>query len=189
MVQRTRRSRTFGWETNPLRRRTDRIEAVLAAALIVVFLIAAPALVGVAGHWTRSAGIRQQRAELDWRQVSAIVQRGAPAQRYYFRWPSGTVEMRVRWMAPDGQPRQGWIPVGPAAAPGSSARVWMSRSGSLTGPPLRRTQLEERIAEAEVLTAFVLVLMFFLAGCAVRCLLSRRRLAEWDRAWRAAGPQ
>jgi hypothetical protein len=29
----------------------------------------------------------------------------------------------------------------------------------------------------------------FLAGVATRLVLNRRRMADWDRAWRAIGPQ
>jgi len=43
----------------------------MVAGLIIVFLIAAPVLVAVAGHWTSTAGTRQQRAEMTWRQVPA----------------------------------------------------------------------------------------------------------------------
>lgn len=89
--------------------------------------------------------------------------------------PAATGWEPARWTAPDGQARTGWIPV--------------SRSGSLTGSPLQRRQLQERMVLAETLTATVLGLMCFLVGGAGRFLLSRRRLADWDRAWRAVGPQ
>ena len=45
MIQRIRRSRMFGWDRNPLRRRIDRVEAGTLAGLILVFLIGAPMLV------------------------------------------------------------------------------------------------------------------------------------------------
>jgi hypothetical protein len=68
-------------------------------------------------------------------------------------------------------------------------RIWVSRSGSLTGSPLQRRRLQERIVVAGVLTASALGLIYFLAGGAGRFLLGRRRLADWDRAWRAVGPR
>jgi hypothetical protein len=70
MKQPIRRSRMLGWDRNPLLRRNDRVEAGMVAGLIIVFLIAAPVLVAVAGHWTSTAGTRQ-RAEMTWRQVPA----------------------------------------------------------------------------------------------------------------------
>ena len=188
MIQRAGRSRMFGWEPHPLRRRTDRAEGGVLAALIVVFLITAPLVVALAGHWARGTGVRQQRAEVAWRLVPALMERGVPAQRADFSWPSGTMWIRARWSAPDGQPRQGWIPVNSATMPGS-ARVWVSRTGSLTGPPLRPGQLGERIAVAEMLAASAVISMFFLFGWAGRCLINRQRLDDWEQAWRVIEPQ
>jgi hypothetical protein len=72
---------------------------------------------------------------------------------------------------------------------GSSVRVWVSRSGALTRWPLQRAQLQGQIAIFGMLTAAVLGLVLCLAGSAGRLLFSRRRLAEWDMAWRAVGPR
>ena len=189
MIQRARRSRMFGWEPNPLRRRTDRVEGGVLFALILVFLITAPLLMALAGHWTRGVGVRQQRAEVAWRRVPALVEPSAPAQRGDFSWPPGMVWTRARWTAPDGQRRTGWISLSPGTMPGSTARVWVSRSGSLTGPPLRPGQLEERIAVAEVLAACVVISVFSLLGCGGRCLLNRQHRDEWEQEWRAIEPQ
>jgi hypothetical protein len=189
MKQPVRRSRMLGWDSNPLRRRIDRVEAGMIAGLILVFVITAPVLVAVAGHGIRTAGIRQQRAEAGWRLVPATLQHSAPAQRGETLGMADTVKKPARWMAPDGQARSGRVTVSPRAAAGSSVRVWVSRSGSLTGqPPLRRAQLQDRIVITEVLTAAALGLVLGLAGLAGRFLFSRRRLANWDRAWRAVGP-
>src|SRR5271165_920543 len=189
MIQRIRRSRMLGWDHNPMRRGIDRVEAAMIAGLIVVLLIAAPILAAMAGHWTRAAGIREQHAEATWRQVSVTVQHGAPAQQDGSPGAAGTLLRLARWTAPDGRVRQGWVPVSPGTAAGSSAEVWVSPSGSLTGQPLRRSQVQWRSALAAVLTVCVLALLLSLAGCAGRHLLGRRRLADWDRAWRAVEPQ
>jgi len=73
--------------------------------------------------------------------------------------------------------------------PGRSARVWVSRSGSLTGPPLRPGQLEERVGVAEVLAGYAGISLFFLLGCAGRCLINRQHRDEWEQGWRAVEPQ
>jgi hypothetical protein len=38
MMQRIRRSRVLGWDRNPLRRRSDRVEAVMFAGLIAALI-------------------------------------------------------------------------------------------------------------------------------------------------------
>ena len=124
-----RRSRMFGWDRNPLRRRIDRIEGGVIAGLIVLFLIAAPVLAMVAGNWTRTAGLRQQRVEATWSQVSATVPRGSSPQQDFSSGAAATVRILARWTAPDGQPRSGWLrsargpcPAAPCAC-GSTARA------------------------------------------------------------------
>jgi hypothetical protein len=171
----------LGWDRNPLRRRIDRVEAVMIAGLVAVFLISAPVLAAVAGHWIGAAGIRQQRSEAAWRLVPATVQG---------QLPSGPAAwMPARWTAPDGQARSGWIPVSLADVAGGSARVWVTRAGALTGPPIRHSQVQARIAIAESVTVLGLGLLLCLAGGAGRVLLARRRLADWNRAWRVAEPR
>jgi hypothetical protein len=170
---------------NPLRRRIDRVEGGHGRRADRGLLTGAP--VAVAGHWTRAAGIRQQRAELAWRQVPAAISRSPAAQRDGFPGRPATGWESARWTAPDGQARTGWIPVSPG--PAGRTLIWVSHSGSLTGPPLQRRQLQKRMVLAGALTASVLGLMCFLAGGAGRFVLGRRRLADWDRAWRAVGPR
>ncbi|HBW19177.1 MAG: hypothetical protein ACLQK8_22775 [Streptosporangiaceae bacterium] len=187
-TQRLRRSRTLGWDGNPLRRRVDRLEAVMVAGLIVLFLVGAPTLVMLIGHWVRDAGTAQQRAEAGWRQVTATVQRG-PARASDFSAPAGAVEMLARWAAPDGRSRSGWIPVSSGTAAGSSARVWVDRAGTPTGPPISGTQLQGRVAITGLLTTYVLALLLALAGSTGRSMLYRRRLASWEAEWHGVGPR
>jgi hypothetical protein len=186
LIERLRRSRLLGWDRSPLRRRIDRAEAAMIAAVIGLFLFGAPALAVLAGHWIGAAGTRQQRAEESWRQVTAIVE--GSTQRDATSGPAGTVEMLARWTAPNGGPRSGWIPVSRQAAAGSNARLWVSPSGRPTGPPLSLTQLQGRSAITEVMTVYVLALLLGFAGHAGVRLLARRRLADWDRAWQAVEP-
>jgi len=67
----TRIARKLGLGGNPLRRRTDKIEARVAALLLAVFLIGAPLLSVAAIGWAGHAGAAGQRAERSWRQVPA----------------------------------------------------------------------------------------------------------------------
>ena len=186
-AKRMRRSRMLGWDGNPLRRRIDRVEAAVVAGLIAAFLISAPVLGAAAGHWSDSAGMREQRAEMAWRLVPATVH--GSAQRQIPSGPAGTVWMMARWTAPDGPARGGWISVTPGDAAGGRVRVWVTPSGSLTWPPLRHSQVQAHIALAEWLTALVLGLLLCLAVGVERVLLARRRLADWDKAWREIEPQ
>jgi hypothetical protein len=184
-----RRSRMFGWDGNPLRRRADRLEAGVLAGLIVAFLIGAPILVMVAGHWALAAATRALHAEAAWTQVPAAVQPSAPGQSSTSAVPDGTVWRRGRWTAPDGQPRSGWIAISPHVTAGGTAPIWVNRSGSPTGAPQGRSQVLGWAPLAEVGTALALVILFSLAVYAQRWLFGRSRLAGWHSAWRAEGPR
>lgn len=188
MIQRIRRSRMFGWERNPLRRRIDRVEAGVLAGLTMVFLIGAPVLVAGAGHLARAAGLRALRTQATWSQVSATVPRAVPNQSES-PWQLDTVLLQARWTAPDGQSRSGLIATSPGVVVGNTTRIWVSRSGSPTGAPRGRSELLGWTPIAEVGTALVLAFMFFLAVRLQRWLFERNRLACWHKAWRAQGPR
>jgi hypothetical protein len=189
MIQRIRRSRMFGWDRNPLRRRVDRGEAGILAALIIVLLVGAPILVPAAGHWARAAGMQTLRAQATWSQVSATVARAAPTQSGKFPGALGAASMWASWTAPDGQPRSGWIAISPGVTVGNTTSIWVSRSGSPTGAPRERAELLGWTPIAEVAAAIVLAFIFFLAVRLQRWLFERRRLACWHRAWRAQEPR
>jgi len=183
MIQLIRRSRMFGWDRNPLRRGTDRLEAVMVAGLIAVFVVTAPVLAAAAGHWAAATCMREQRAQASWRRVSAIVQRVAPSEQSLVSTTYGW--MPARWTAPDGQQRTASIPVSPGTTPGSRTQVWVDRYGSLTGPPLRRAQVQGWIVSAKVSATAGLALIVWYAGRAGRLQFGRRRLSRWEREWRA----
>jgi hypothetical protein len=71
--------RRLGLDGNPLRRRTDKIAARLAALLLAVFLIGAPCLSAAAVGWAGHHGAAELRATRSWHQVSAVLLRGASA--------------------------------------------------------------------------------------------------------------
>jgi hypothetical protein len=67
----TRLARRLGLDGNPLRRRSDKIAAYLAALLVAVFLIGAPLLSVAAVGWTGRAEATGQQTERSWHQVRA----------------------------------------------------------------------------------------------------------------------
>jgi hypothetical protein len=78
-VKTTRIARKLGLDGNPLRRRTDKIAARLAALLLAVFVIGAPSLSVAAASWAGHHGAAGLRAGRSWHKVSAVLLQGAPA--------------------------------------------------------------------------------------------------------------
>jgi len=186
-MKKTRLARRLGLDGNPLRRRIDKIAACLAALLMAVFLTGAPMLSVAAARWAGHAAATAQRAARSWHQVPAVLLRGAPLPA--LGWAFGSSWVPARWTAPDGQERAGRIPVSSRLAAGRTVGLWVDTAGSPTGPPPSHgaAVASEALAAAFASVALGAVL-WWLAG-AGRWVLDRRRLAAWEAAWAAIGPQ
>ena len=62
-------ARRLGLDRNPLRRRADKIAALLAALLVAVFLIGAPMVSAAAIGWAGRSEAAWQHTARSWRQV------------------------------------------------------------------------------------------------------------------------
>src|SRR5215471_9305435 len=96
----SRLARQLGLDGNPLRRRTDKIAACLAALLVVVFVIGTPVLAVAAISWaghTRAA--RQQSAHS--RYVVRAVLRQTSRIPSFEGGTGGISLVQARWTAPD----------------------------------------------------------------------------------------
>jgi len=183
----TRLARRLGLDGNPLRRRIDRIAACLAALLMAVFLIGAPMLSMAAVRWVGHAAAAGQRAARSWRQVPAVLPRGAPLLAVGEVFSTSWVP--ARWTAPDGQERAGRIPVSSRLAAGRTVRLWVDTAGSPTGlPPSHGAAVASEALAAAFASVALGAVLWWLAG-AGRRVLDRRRLAAWEAAWAAIGPQ
>ncbi|MCE3549932.1 hypothetical protein LWC33_00505 [Pseudonocardia sp. RS11V-5] len=179
------------------RRRTDRIEdvvAVLLCAFGVVAMVLA-GLVGAAAHGTVSARAYQEAA--DRTRVVATVVLPADAAATTDGVGPGTRRATATWTAPDGTQRIDEVTVPLSAKAGSAVPVWVDRAGTPARPPIAPGAgvLVGAVAAGWVAVAAALLLL-----AAWRLALgwtARRNDAEWTRRWaevepewsgRAAGP-
>jgi hypothetical protein len=182
----TRLARRLGLDGNPLRRRIDKVAACLAALLLAVFLIGAPVLSMAAARWVGHAAAAGQRAARSWRQVPAVLLRGAPPA---VGGAFGTSWVPARWTAPDGHQQAGRIPVSTGLAAGRTVQLWVDTAGSPTGPPPHNgVPAVGEALTALLATAALGAVLGWLAG-AGRWILDRHRLADWEAAWAAVGPE
>ena len=183
----TRLARRLGLDGNPLRRRTDKIAARLAALLLAVFLIGAPLLSLAAVGWADRAGAAEQQAARSWRQVSAVLLQAAPAPAAAggvgYSW------VRARWTAPDGRARARRIPVSVGLAAGRTVPLWVDAAGSPTRSPLNHRAVVAREAVARVVATVALGIALLCLAWAGRWVLDRGRLADWEAASADLGPQ
>jgi hypothetical protein len=175
---------------NPLRRTSDRVEAAIVAAALILFLAGAPLLALFAWHWADSAALRMQhRQQTSWHRVSAVLLANArPVVDIGYGGVAGS-EVRARWTAPDGTTRTGVVPAPATARAGAVVRIWVDQSGAQTGPPLRAQQATGQAVLASVLAPFALGTVLLCAASLAVYILDRRRLAAWAADWRATGPR
>lgn len=185
----TKRRRTrlllWRWQSNPIRRRDDILEAWL---LLVVWALMA---VGgtIAGLVTAHAAdqvFAQQRAERI--PVRAVLLNDVP------RTPTSAMgrdlaSARVRWTAPDGSAHNGMTLVSTGRKAHSTAMVWIDAQGKLSTQPPTRTRAAVEAGLMGTSAALALSGVVFGVGSVGRCYLDRRRLAQWDREWNLVGPQ
>jgi hypothetical protein len=167
-----RLARRLGLDGNPLRRRIDKIAACLAALLMALlmalFLIGAPMLSMAAARWVGHAAAAGQRAARSWRQVPAVLPRGAPLPAVGGVF--GTSWVMARWTAPDGHERAGRIAVSTSLAAGRTVQLWVDTAGSPTGPlPRYDAPVASEALVAVLATAVLGAVLWWLAGSTGGC--------------------
>ena len=173
-------------DRNPLRRGSDRLETVVLAMLVIVFLAAAPFAALASGSWTLARAHQAQLAErASSYQVPALVLKlEAPSGGAY-----GDPSAHARWTAHDGKVVTGDIAVPLGAAVGSTQWLWTTADGRLTDPPLQDSQVTGQAYFAEGAAVFTLAVLVTITGLLARRTLDKRRMAAWDTEWRATGPR
>ncbi|GHF70094.1 hypothetical protein GCM10010218_59290 [Streptomyces mashuensis] len=181
------------WRRNPLRRRSDALEAWTGVAAVVLML-----LLGTAAGW--SAGARAHQAlqhtvreqQRHRHAVSATAVRLLPGStdapgREPAAGRDGYRRVLARWPGPDGRERTGAVAVRQALAPGGRFALWTDEHGRASSRPL----------DAGTATAHAVLAGLAAAGAAAGLVEGARRLAvrrlvrqryqQWDRAWQLAG--
>jgi hypothetical protein len=173
---------------SPFRRRVDDVEAAIMTGLLVFFLAVAPVLGFVTGHLTDSASIRQQRAEQSWRPATAVLDQSAAEGLIGLDGEWGASWVIASWPRPDGAVQTGLVAVALNARDGQHVRIWETRTGQLTHPPLTSGDIRDRVVSAVIATVAALAVLLAIVAGVVRVIAGRRRLAGWARAWAAVAP-
>ena len=181
-------ARRLGFDHNPLRRRSDLIEAWLLPAVIAVFLIVSPLLVGAASAWVHNDNAATVQAERSWHRVTAVLLEAVPgplmSDNGANTWVTWTL---ARWSA-DGRLHVGHVPAAAGSSAGSTVSVWLDRAGNVQAPPLNALQMRDRVVLAAVVALTALAVFLTAVTLIVRRLLDRRRLAGWAADWLSVGP-
>ncbi|MER5603473.1 hypothetical protein [Streptomyces sp. NPDC002265] len=180
------------WRRNPLRRRTDVVEAWIALGLLLAVTAATPVamfLVGDAAYRHHRQTARHEAAVRH--HIPAVLVHDAPRhpepgspEAKMTRYP-----VTVRFTDPHGHTRTATADVEPALRTGDEIRVWVGEEGQITEPPLSAEQIRNRTMGAAMAAALAVPVIGVAAyGCAAR-RLERRNLAQWDTAWARTAPR
>jgi hypothetical protein len=185
----TRVARRLGFDHNPLRRRSDLIEAWLLPAVIAVFLALSPLLAGAASAWVHHENAAAQQAERSWHRVTAVLLQAVPgplmSDNGANTWITWTL---ARWTA-DGRRHVGEVPAAAGSSADSTVSVWLDRAGNVQAPPLNAFEIRDRVVLAAVVALTTLAVLLTAVTLIGRRLLDRRRLAGWAADWLSVGPQ
>jgi hypothetical protein len=172
---------------NELRRSSDRVEGVVVAILIAVFMAVVVVAVLLGAHIYSS----EQNTSATLRPSVAVL-----------AWPGAVTEVPVlhqatamaTWRLSDGTARSGMLTTNDApgiygAPAGTAVQVWLDPSGTPAPPPQGAAGMSVGaiMAGLGVIVGAATVLGLCYRLC-VR-VLDRRRLADWSSAWAVTGPR
>ncbi|MEU9185605.1 hypothetical protein AB0D14_13810 [Streptomyces sp. NPDC048484] len=170
------------WRPNPLRRRSDTIEAW---TILAVWLLAL--LTGTLAGLSTARSVEQSlaRERVEWRPVNALLTERAPGTA------SGSEQVwaEVRWSAADGSVHEGQTRVEPGSTAGTPVTVWTDPQGRPVTRPVTQAQATLRAGLIGTLMGVAAAAVPLAGGRLVRGLLERRRLDQWDTEWERVGPQ
>lgn len=184
-----RLARWFGFDRNPLRRGTDRIQAALRLVTVILLVAGVPAAV-VAGRQADHLALNRAHAQQTGDHlVTAVLLQNAPATGIPDPYTDvQTTWVQARWQPPGQPPRTGQVLALAGARKGSAVRTWIDRSGAVTNPPMDHRDIAGAVCIAVVGTSLVSWLVLMVTGALARRALDRRRLRAWEAEWRTSGP-
>jgi len=183
-------ARRLGFDRNPLRRGTDRIETVIRLAALILFLVGVPVVTYIAGLQADHLALRQAHAQqaAD-HEVTAVLLNQAPPTGIPDPYTSIQLTwVLARWQLPGGPVRTGEVLAAAGARAGSTVQVWVDRSGAITSSPPNERVIAGDVCVAAVTACLVACLLVLGSSALARRALDRRRLRAWDAEWRATGP-
>lgn len=183
------------WRHNPLRRKTDLVEAWVALTAAVLLLVAVPLIGTLSGSFvddTLQHSVQEQR-QARHEVTATVVKQVSRAVIDSDPETSTTRDAHSRvtadWRAPDGTPRHGTL-LAPLKTPQPGDRfvVWTDAEGVIVGRPLDSATAATHAVLAGFGVAVASAGLIEVGRRLVVWRLVRRRYARWDQAWEQAGP-
>ncbi len=175
-------------DRNPLRRRSDRVEAYLLAGLFVAAAAGAPLAAEAASGAAHAGALRVQHEQLatEFRVTAVLTQPAGSSVNGYAL--SVDVPTRASWKSVSGGHQVGEVLALAGSAKGTDVPIWTDQDGDPVSPPITAAQIAGQ-GDTGAIGAVAVVVALFLTGTGVtRYVLHRRRLAAWEADWLLTAP-
>ncbi|MDH6553281.1 DUF3592 domain-containing protein [Streptomyces sp. SAI-041] len=185
------RVRGWRWRRNPLRRRSDVVEAWTVLAVAVLMLLGAPLIGAVVGGWAHDdarAVAAEQRAERH-RVRAEVVGRVADSSPTVQGGRERSYRATVRWTDAEGATRTATARVPAGTDEGEKAYVWFDSRGRSVAAPPDGTAIWQHTLVMGACGAGATIAVILFGHCLVRRVAARHRLDEWERDWALTEPQ
>ncbi|MER7394117.1 hypothetical protein ABT381_01195 [Streptomyces sp. NPDC000151] len=175
------------WRSNPLKRPSDVLEAVVLLVAMVLVAVGGPTVAVMTGRAAQDT-VREQRQERY--PTTAVLVADAPGRTtgaYDMRGAHDTVSATVRWRDERGSVHTGLTQVEPGRKAGTRVPVWLDGRGRLTHQPLPPIAGAVGATLVGGLLALGWCAAVSATVCGVRRYLNHRRARQWDREWSEDG--
>lgn len=185
------RVRGWRWRRNPLRRRSDVVEAWTVLTVALLLLLVAPLAGAVVGWWAHDdarAVASEQRAERH-RVRAAVVGKVPDSRPTVQSGRERSYRVTVRWTESGGVVRTAEARVPAGTRQGAEVDVWFDSRGRSVDPPPDSTAIWQHTVTMGACGAGAAIAVILLGHSVVRGAAGRHRLAEWEREWALTEPQ
>ncbi|WP_406346737.1 hypothetical protein [Streptomyces sp. NBC_00648] len=184
--------RWWRWRRNPLRRRSDVVEAwtvLVLAAAVWIGLPAAGLSAGAVAYSAAHTTAVAQRASS--RPVDAVVIRNTPPISPSANGGGGASKDRaaVRWTEADGTSGTGIAKVDAGSTAGQHVRIWLDTHGRVVEEPLDDREVWLISLSWATIAAMATTTALLGVRSVVRRCAHRHRMAEWELAWARTEPE
>lgn len=185
-----RLTRWLGWDRNPLRRGTDRIEAISRLVTLILLVVAVPIVAVAVGQQADHLALRHAQAEraADHLVNAVLLENASPTGIPDPYTSVQTTWVLARWQPPGQPPRTGQVLAVAGARKGGTVPIWIGPSGAVAPPPPDHRDVVGDVWVAVMVTCLVSLAVLLGSAWLVRRVLDRRRLRAWEAEWRALGP-
>lgn len=168
------------WRRNPLRRRSDVVEAWLGVAAAALVLLVAPVVAFAVAAVTEHAALDRAQGL---RPAAARLVEDAPVTLSRFPGTVGDVSVPVRWKTSSGASRPGTASVEAGSKAGTVTTVWVDDADRIRPAPPTPARARSQGVALGVGTAVCLCVLVLGGWWTAQVRLDARRRAQWDRSW------